>query len=57
LVPRIERRRYRRPVVSWATGTSTLLPTVREESSKVFCILSPSFCVSTPFFLISSSRL
>jgi hypothetical protein len=57
LVPRIERRRYRRPVVSWATSTSTLLPTVKEESSKVFCILSPSFCVPTPFFLISSSRL
>jgi hypothetical protein len=26
---------------------------VKEESSKVFCILSPSFCVPTPFFLIS----
>jgi hypothetical protein len=57
LVPRIERKRYRRPVVSWAISTSTLLPTVKEESSKVFCILSPSFRVPPQFFLISSSRL
>ncbi|CAM6046885.1 unnamed protein product [Sphagnum compactum] len=42
LVPRIERRRHRRPVVSWATSTSTLLPTVKEESSKLE-LVEPDF--------------
>jgi hypothetical protein len=54
LVPRIKRRRYRRAVVSWATSTSTLLPIVKEESSKVFAfslLLSVSLHRSFSFLL------